>query len=463
MQIVPMSGTSAEPSGDAGSPVIVAPVLPFPVPPAPPYLDPAFYNPEQAVVDAAEPGQILAAREVNVANLWVFPLNVDAWQLSYRSTNTRGEAIPAVATLMKPRDTTPQGLVSFQFGEDSLSFNCSASYALQQASLPNPLNSIHQAEFIEVQGLLQAGNAVVVPDHEGPHSGYGAGPLGARIVLDGIRASEALPQARLSGAATRTAMWGYSGGAIPTAHAAELAPSYAPELNLVGSVTGGLVTNIRDVVNYNNGTSVLGGFILAALFGVSHEYPVVADYLDKHLNPLGQGLRTLKTGQCNGFQPMTFPFVNILGLFDNPDPLAAPELQAVLDELNLGHSVPAIPIYIYQSVLDEIVPPGPVNTLVDRYCADPEASVHFTRDHLSEHIVAAVAGAPSALLWIQDRLSGVPAEKGCTTNDVLTQIAQPGASTSSSASSEIAWPRCSTHLSGASPLLKGPDREFYPQ
>ncbi|MFJ2665246.1 lipase family protein [Nocardia fluminea] len=60
---------------------------------------------------------------------------------------------------------------------------------------------------------------------------YAVGPLGGRITLDGIRAAQNFDQAGLSGASTRTAMWGYSGGAIPTANAAELQPEYAPELN----------------------------------------------------------------------------------------------------------------------------------------------------------------------------------------------------------------------------------------
>ncbi len=420
---------AADPVSQPPSQVPVAPVLPFPLPPAPPYLDPGFYNPDPAKVAAAQPGQILAARQVNVANLWVIPLNVDAWQFSYRSTNASGEAIPAVTTLLKPRGVAPAGgrqLVSFQMGEDSLSINCAASYALQQGSLPNPLNYVHQMEFLEVQGVLQSGHDVLVPDHQGPNSGYAAGPVGGHIVLDGIRAAESFPAAQLSGTATRAVLWGYSGGAIPTAHAAEEQATYAPELDIVGAVSGGLVADIREVVRYNDKTSTFGGFILAALFGVAREYPAVSEYLDKHLNPLGQGLRAVKTGQCALFQVLVFPFVNITGLFDTPAPLSAPELQPALDALSLGHSVPRIPSYIYQSVLDEAVPVGPVDTLVRKYCADPAASVRYTRDHLSEHVVAAVAGAPGAMLWINDRLNGIPAQPGCETRDVLTQIADPG-------------------------------------
>ncbi|RDI63767.1 lipase family protein [Nocardia pseudobrasiliensis] len=413
-------------------PVPIAPALPFPVPPAPPYLDPAFYQPDPARVAAARPGEILAAREVHLANAWLLPLNVNSWQVSYRSTNTRDEPIAAVATVIvphRPPATERRGLVSFQVAEDSLSINCAPSYALQMGALPNPLNAIHQAEFVEIQAMLQLGHAVVVPDHEGPKAAYAAGPLGGRIVLDAIRAAENFAPAGLPGAETRAALWGYSGGAIPTGHAAELQPDYAPELNLVGSATGGLMADIRDAVNYNNGTSTFGGAVLGGLFGVAHEYPELDRFIDAHMNPLGKGLRSVvHENQCVVPQFLGFPFVNIKGLFDYPgDPLNAPEMQAVLNDLALGKRTPTAPIYIYQAPLDEVMPIVSVDHLYDTYCATGQARVRFTRDLLSEHGIAAVSGAASAALWLDDRLNGVPAQAGCHNRDVPTELTDPGA------------------------------------
>ncbi|MBF6331494.1 lipase family protein [Nocardia transvalensis] len=412
-------------------PVPVAPPLPFPVPPAPPYLDPAFYQPDPARVAAAQPGEILAARRVNLANFWLIPLNVNAWQLSYRSTNTRGEPIAAVATVIvphRPPATGQRSLLSFQFAEDSLSINCAPSYALQMGSLPNPLNNVIQLEFVEVQAMLQLGHAVVVPDHEGPNGAYAVGPLGARITLDGIRAAENFEQAGLSGAATRVALWGYSGGAIPTSHAAELQPEYAPELNLVGSAVGGLMADIRDAVDYNNGTSTFGGAVLGGLFGVAREYPEVNAFIDRYMNPLGKTVRLAHENQCVALQFAAFPFVNIKGLFDYPgDPLMAPEVQGVLNELALGNRTPDAPVYIYQSPFDEVMPINSVDRLYDTYCRTGTARVAYTRDLLSEHGIAAVSGTASAALWLNDRLNGVPAPEGCRNRDVLTQFADPGA------------------------------------
>ncbi|MFC9994217.1 lipase family protein [Nocardia sp. NPDC127526] len=416
----------------AAQPVPVQPALPFPVPPAPPYLDTAFYQPDPARVAAAQPGEILTARQVNLANFWLIPLNVKAWQLSYRSSNTRGEPIAAVATVIVPHRAAPTGersLLSFQMAEDSLSINCAPSYTLQMGSLPNPLNPVIGAEFIEVQAMLQLGHAVVVPDHQGPNAAYAVGPLGGRITLDGIRAAENFEPAGLPGANTRVGLWGYSGGAIPTAHAAELQPEYAPELNLVGTAAGGLMADIRMAIDYNNGTSTFGGAVLGGLFGVAREYPEVNQFIDRYMNPLGKAARVVHEGQCVALQFAAFPFVNIKGLFDYPgDPMRAPEMQPVLDELTLGkRGTPPSPVYIYESPFDEVMPINAVNNLYDTYCKDPEARVFYTRDLLSEHGIAAVSGTASAVLWLNDRLNGVSVPAGCNNRDVITSLLDPGA------------------------------------
>ncbi|MDR2281247.1 MAG: triacylglycerol lipase, partial [Gordonia sp. (in: high G+C Gram-positive bacteria)] len=120
----------AAPAAAAPSSVRVAPA---PLVPLPQELDSSFYRPAQSRVAAAAPGEILGARRINAANFGVAPLNVDAWQLSFRSTDTSGRPIPAVTTILKPRGTTkgPRKVISMQIAEDSTAGYCSTSYAIQ--------------------------------------------------------------------------------------------------------------------------------------------------------------------------------------------------------------------------------------------------------------------------------------------------------------------------------------------
>ncbi|MGW6377402.1 lipase family protein [Rhodococcus sp. NPDC055112] len=405
------------------SDVAVAPALPFPVPPSPPELDPAFYAPPLSAYESLAPGEIIAARTVNVANLNAIPVNVDAWQLSYRSTNTRDEPVAAVTTVLKPRGPAKDGggkLVSFQIAEDATAQYCAPSYALQLASVPTLVtgSQIVSLEFLEVQTALAQGWAVSVPDYQGPNSAYAVGPLGGRLTLDGIRAAERFAPLELPGTQTRVGMWGYSGGAIATGHAAEMQPSYAPEIDLVGAAEGGVPADLSVVLN-NADNAAPSGLVLAAVLGLGREYPEFQQFLDQRMNPLGRALMTVKNPLCVSYQAALVPFANNKGMLDVPgDPLDEPVVRSVIDRTRMGKSVPEAPLFIYQSNPDWIIPVGQVNALVDSYCQDPSARVQYTRDHFSEHLSLGAAGAPSALMWLRDRMNGVQAQPGCQVRDV---------------------------------------------
>lgn len=416
------AGTAAAQPADR-SDVTVAPAPQFPVLPSPPEFDPAFYAPPRASYESLAPGEIIAARAVNVANLSAIPVNVDAWQLSYRSTNTRDEPVAAVTTVLKPRGPAKEGagkLVSFQIAEDATAQYCAPSYAMQLGTVPTLVtgSQIVSLEFLEVQTALAQGWAVSVPDYQGPNSAYAAGPLGARLTLDGIRAAERFAPLGLPGTQTRVGMWGYSGGAIATGHAAEIQPSYAPELDLVGVAEGGVPADLGAVLtNANNAAP--SGLVLAAVLGLGREYPDFQQFLDERMNPLGRALTTVKNPLCVAYQAALIPFANNKGMLDVPgDPLDEPVVRSVIDRTRMGMTVPEAPLFIYQSNPDWIIPVGPVNTLVDTYCKDPSARVQYTRDHFSEHLSLGAAGAPSALMWLRDRLNGVPAAPGCEVRDV---------------------------------------------
>lgn len=413
---------SHSPGGGADITVTQAPTIPLPQ-----ELDNSFYEPAKKILDAKQNGEIIAARRITAATLGVAPINVDAWQLSYRSTNTRGEAIGAVTTLLKPRGNIagPRNVVSMQLAEDSTAGYCAPSYAVQQWSAAAALGQVVvPAEMIIMQGMLAQGWAVALPDHEGPKHAYAAGPLGARITLDGLRAAKAFAPLGVTHESPM-GMYGYSGGAIVTGHAAELKQSYAPELNIVGAAEGGVPADLGALLNTAQ-NALTSGLILGAVIGLGREYPYFQKFLDRRVNPLGKALMAVKDPLCVQYQSQVLPFVNNKELINWPgDPVNAPPVKRVLDETRMGKVVPDMPMYIWNSQLDEIVPVGQVNTLVRKYCRDPKArspqtSVTYTRDHLSEHLIAELAGAPLAVLWLKDRFDGKPAKAGCTTRDELS-------------------------------------------
>ncbi len=414
MALVSGAGAAVADPQDVPVPVPVRPAAPIPVPPE---LDPAFYHPPAEVVAAKAPGEIISAREIHVANAGLIPLNVDAWQLSYRSNDSRDNPIAAVTTVLKPRGSTPGKLLSVQIAEDSLAQYCSPSYAVQQWSIsPFVGQIVAPAEFVIAQGALQQGWGVVIPDHQGPNQAYAAGPLAGRITLDGIRAARDFQPMRVRPDA-RIGLYGYSGGAIATGHAAELKRTYAPELNIVGAAEGGVPADLGVTLDVAN-NQLTAGLILAAIQGLSREYPEFAEFLDRNMDPVGRAIMAVQSPLCVQYVS-AFPFLNLKGMLGVPgDPMRQPAVVDVVNATRMGKSVPDMPMYIWQGNPDEVIPVGQVNTLVDTYCKSLDARVLYTREHLAEHVATEISGVAPALLWMRDRLDGVAAQPGCRTNDV---------------------------------------------
>ncbi|MGX1776754.1 MFS transporter [Nocardia brasiliensis] len=428
LAVVVLAGAQLQSISDAQADPGLTQISPAPDHPKLPEKDPEFYRPAREQYAGLAPGQAIKAREIHPANFSAVPVNVDAWQLSFRSANTRDEPIPAVATVLKPRGSVAnRPLLAFQMAEDSLGSRCAGSYTVQSGSLPSLITGqdATAAEFLVIaQTALSMGWAVVIPDHEGPDSAFGAGPLAGRITLDAIRAAESFPPMELPGTATQVGMFGYSGGTIPTGHAAELHASYAPELHIVGAAEGGVVADYRATAQLANG-NVFSGVILAGLLGYGREYPEYGAWLNEHLNPVGRALVAAKEDLCGTHGGLIAPFVNLTDLTDGTDLLNDPFAAAELARGDMGKTVPDLPLYLFQSNPDYLVPVGQVNALVDKLCEDSAAQVVYTRDHFSEHVSMELLGVPRALLWLRDRFAEVPMTAGCTRHDVGSMALDP--------------------------------------
>lgn len=394
-------------------------ILPPPATPPPlPETDP-FYSPAPELFVDLQPGQIIAARGVQIAESSAIPIDADAWQLSFRSTNTRDEPIAAVTTVIKPRGFQPdRPLLAFQVAEDSLGRWCAPSYQLQLSSVPGFVNGSMVIPIDTLFGYqsLNRGWALNIPDYQGLQEAFGAGPLNGRITLDSIRAAENFAPMQLPGSATRVGIAGYSGGSIPTGFAAELHRGYAPELRVVGVAEGGVLANIGTVLRFDNG-QLGAGMIFAGVLGAAREYPSLARYIDQHINPFGKQLAQAKSGLCLSYQNYTVPFLNYVGLFDD-NPFENPDAVQVINALAMGAAVPDMPMYIYHANPDWLMPVGMVNALVDTYCRAPESSIDYTRYHIAEHMTGGVRGPGPAIDWLADRFAGIPAAPGCRIHDV---------------------------------------------
>ncbi|MVU77782.1 lipase [Nocardia sp. ET3-3] len=394
----------------------------------PPEVD-NFYAPPAGQVAAARPGEILRARRINPAFFGLVQLNIDAWQLSYRTTDSFGEAIATVTTVLVPRGPAPEGgrkLLSYQIAEDSAAQYCAPSYVIQSGGLP--IDYVNAAEtMIPIAAGVGQGWTVVIPDYEGPHSSYGTSELNAQATLDGLRAAESFSPAQLSGAGTPAALWGYSGGTVPSSFAAEIAKDYAPELNIVGVAAGGLAAADYPEAMRHNNRGLYSGLIMGVFAGIAGEYPEVRDMLrDNVVDPVAQVLLASKQLLCHPEGTALVPFYDYLGALSyKGDPLAAPAVRRFIAENSLGRRTPSMPVYIYHAQYDEILPNAGVDRLVDKYCAEGAPSVVYDRELLAEHISGVAGQLPGAFHWLRDRLDGVTAPEGCTISSPTFVMAEP--------------------------------------
>lgn len=356
----------------------------------------AFYQPAPGY-ESATPGAVLKKRSVTVTGLGI-PLPVKAFQLQSRSTDAKDRPITIISTVIVP--LTPyvgkRPLLSYQPATDSLGDQCNPSYTLR--------TGLEKEIPLLALGLAK-GWAVVVTDYQGPRNAYGAGRLEGHAVLDGVRATLASPESGLS-SSTKVGLWGYSGGALATGWAAQLQPSYAPELHVAGVASGGTPADLGAAGRQMDG-GPFSGLFLAAAIGVSREYPELLGIFNAAGNQLIHQMNDL----CVTDEAL-YTFQSVKQYSDSPDPLSEPIATQVLNLNKMGSFAPTAPVYLYHSKFDELIPWTVGKSLNDAWCSKG-AKVTLHTDYTSEHNSLAVTGAPAAVSYLSARFLGLTPPSTC--------------------------------------------------
>ncbi|MGK8520878.1 lipase family protein [Nocardia asteroides] len=359
-----------------------------------------FYTPPPDF-ESHPPGTVLASRPGGVG-LTVFPL--DSTELLIRSTDSKDRPVPVVATLLVPRTPWtgpgPRPVLSFNAAIDSLGHRCAPSYELR---------SVAGAKLWAAQIPLAKGYAVLVPDHQGPRQAYGAGLMAGHAVLDSIRAVVGTPALGLRPDAPAV-VTGYSGGAIASAWAAQLAPAYAPELNLVGAAFGGVPADFGMLLSTMNGRNLASGVFLAATLGLAREYPEMLDLM----NDNGWRLAQIGKDVCMSaeeFAGVVAP-IPVQALTHAAAPTELPMIQEILAANRLGASAPTVPVFLYHATHDPWVPLAGAEKLYADWCG-AGTPVDF-QVYVGEHFMVGLSGIPGANSWIDDRFAGRAAAPHCS-------------------------------------------------
>ncbi len=371
-----------------------------------PSVDP-FYEPP-AGYQHAVPGTVLRSRDVEVAFLGLIPQRAMATQLLYRTTDMNGNPEATVTTVIVPADVTPQRpcpVLSYQCAIDAVSSRCFPSYALQRGA--KAIGSLAQLELLLVSACLAEGWAVSIPDHEGRNGMWGAPHEPGYCILDGVRAAMGAERLGLSPSAP-VALWGYSGGGLATAWAAEVCADYAPELDIVGAVLGSPVGDLGHTFRRLNG-SFLSGLPAMVIAALAHIYPDLDRVIQEHADEEGRALLKRLERMTTVAAVLRMVKKDVGVYLDRPleEILTTPEVQRVFDSIKLGGKVPTPPVLIIQAVHDYLIAVEDIDQLADIYSAGG-ADVTYHRDAFNEHLLLHPLSAPMTLRWLQDRFARRP-------------------------------------------------------
>jgi secretory lipase len=262
--------------------------------------DDPFYDPP-AGFQHSHPGTVLRSRDIELAFLGLIPQRITATQLLYRTTDMHGNPEAAATTVIVPAERGPEAVtpvVSYQCAIDAVSSRCFPSYALRRRAVAP--GAVAQLEFLLIAAAMAEGWAVSVPDHEGRAGVWGAPYEPGYHVLDGLRAALNTERLGLSPSAP-IGLWGYSGGGLASAWAAEMSGSYAPELNIVGAVLGSPVGDLGHTFRRLNGTYMSGlpALVVAALADIYSELnKVIQEHATEEGKELLKRLHNMTTAEA---------------------------------------------------------------------------------------------------------------------------------------------------------------------
>ncbi|KAK1057611.1 hypothetical protein LTR74_014057 [Friedmanniomyces endolithicus] len=398
---------------------IVTPALTAPSTSSPlrPSQDPWYTTP--LGFEAASPGTVLRLRSAPGNVTTIFNGSSTAYNILYRTTDSRYQPSWAVRTLLIPKRSNGSALLSYQIPYNSVDIDAVPSFALY-----DPAFTGTPPIYSDIQSALSLGWYVNIPDFESHTASFGVGVTEGHATLDSVRAI--LTTGFDLATDARYALWGYSGGSIASEWAAELQAQYAPELSFAGAAIGGTVPNATTILTGAPG-QWWAGLLPEALLGLTVEYPAARDYLLSQLKLTGPYNRTGFLVAENFGVEQAFAVYASQPLFeyfvDGYESLLAPILQNIYNSNGyMGyHGIPQMPLYFYKATHDEIAPIDAVDELVSRYCG-VGINILYERNSIGGHLAEEINGDARAFRFLQAVLGGTYNHTGCTVRDVALNV-----------------------------------------
>lgn len=343
-----------------------------------------------------EPGDVIKSEPVDVPGL-----NGEAYRVMYHSQSLEGDDIAVTGLVGVPKAAPPVDgfpVVSWAHGTTGIADACA------------PSKTPTDANFLAVGNqLIGQGYVAVATDYEGlgtpGRHPYIVGESEARGVIDIVRAARNLDFAHAS---KEWLVWGHSQGGHAALWAGEIAPSWAPELDLVGTVAGAPPSQLKLVYEALK-ASPFRYYLVMAGAGIAAAYPDL-DLGDVATDLALSKLAVVDEG-CADAIADAYADDSIEDLL-RTDPYTVPDWKEAIDAQEPGTTRTEDPILIIHGGNDEQIPVVSSELLLDRMCGFDQV---VTRRVYEGQSHAGVIGPSLSdmLTWMGDRFAGKPAPDDC--------------------------------------------------
>jgi hypothetical protein len=235
---------------------------------------------------------------------------------------------------------------------------------------------------------------------------YLSRPSEGHSVIDAVRAARNLPAA---GASERWVTLGGSQGGHAALSASELASDYAPELDLLGTVS------LAPGSMFGNSYGGLDLFVtriisVMMLYGAETEHPeiVPADYLGSAVEAAAS---VIETGCLGDIVTALAPLAPSDTFYD-ADPTLTEPARSIMLENDVGHVAVASPVLLVSGTADTTVVIQRVRDLFARMCGAGQVTQYQELPGVDHNGVYA-AWAAQINAWLADRVAGLPPTDSC--------------------------------------------------
>ncbi len=262
------------------------------------------------------PGRLVAVEKADWKLIYPFVAEYPSfvwWQDTYKIAFTTEDSLgkPVIGTALLTQPYRAKGAKYLAAGNkiwvnaqyiNGLSLRCTPSqtYKLWMgdgATSPQVIEGLLAAEGASNLAPKARSLSVLTPDLLGVNMAYGVNIASGRLMLDAMRALQHAPSMGYDD--PDFVVQGFSGGAMASAAAATLMPTYAPSLLkrtkaiFMGGTPMDMISISAKYRKNKNGAFVQKGneqigMGLAVAIGLSRQYPALHDYLYRHLTPHGR-------------------------------------------------------------------------------------------------------------------------------------------------------------------------------